>query len=157
MSINEYQRVCNLAAANRDEAAKFKAEVAEQAAEIAEQIDEMAFQDTARQKLLELTSSQAAEIVRLQHENEDWRLDIIYELQRFRAENARLKVEKRAAEAEAGKQICRNTELEADYSELLYQVQQKIPGETRHETAKRIIRQHEDHQGDNPQQAMEDS
>jgi hypothetical protein len=47
--------------------------------------------------------------------------------------------------------------LKADYSELLYQVQQKIPGETRHETAKRIIRQHEDHQGDNPQQAMEDS
>jgi hypothetical protein len=40
-------------------------EVAEQAAEIAEQIDEMAFQDTARQKLLELTSSQAAEIKRL--------------------------------------------------------------------------------------------
>jgi hypothetical protein len=28
MSINEYQRVCNLAAANRDEAAKFKAEIA---------------------------------------------------------------------------------------------------------------------------------
>ena len=45
--------------------------------------------------------------------------------------------------------------LEKDYSELLYQVQQKIPGETRHETAKRIIRQHEDHQGDNSQQAME--
>jgi hypothetical protein len=45
--------------------------------------------------------------------------------------------------------------LKADYSELLYQVQQKIPGETRHETAKRIIRQHEDHQGDNSQQAME--
>tara|TARA_R110000803_G_scaffold37117_4_gene79997 strand:- start:1995 stop:2231 length:237 start_codon:yes stop_codon:yes gene_type:complete len=35
MSINEYQRVCILAAANRDEAAKFKAEVEKQAAEIA--------------------------------------------------------------------------------------------------------------------------
>jgi hypothetical protein len=37
-------------------------------AEIAEQIDEMAFQDTARQKLLELTSSQAAEIKRLRED-----------------------------------------------------------------------------------------
>jgi hypothetical protein len=47
--------------------------------------------------------------------------------------------------------------LKADYNELLYQVQQKIPGETRHETAKRIIRQHEVCRSDNPQQALEDS
>ena len=47
--------------------------------------------------------------------------------------------------------------LKADYSELLYQVQQKIPGETRHETAKRIIRQHEVCRSDNSQQAKEDS
>lgn len=29
------------------------------------------------------------------------------------------------------------------YSDLIMQVQEKIPGETRHETAKRIIQQHE--------------
>lgn len=33
--------------------------------------------------------------------------------------------------------------LQADYNDLLYQVQQKVPNETRHETAKRIIHQHE--------------
>jgi len=37
----------------------------------------------------------------------------------------------------------RIAELEAAYNDLLYQVQNKIPGETRHETAKRIIHQHE--------------
>ena len=58
-------------------------------------------------------------------------------------------------EAEITEQAAELARLEKDYSELLYQVQQKIPGETRHETAKRIIRQHEDHQGDNSQQAME--
>jgi uncharacterized protein YbaR (Trm112 family) len=36
-----------------------------------------------------------------------------------------------------------NAELQANYNELLYQVQNKIPGESRHETAKRIINQHE--------------
>lgn len=33
--------------------------------------------------------------------------------------------------------------LTEKYNDLLYQVQNKIPGESRHETAKRIIAQHE--------------
>ena len=36
-----------------------------------------------------------------------------------------------------------NDRLQEKYADLLYQVQNKIPGETRHETAKRIINQHE--------------
>ncbi len=45
-------------------------------------------------------------------------------------------------------------ELEAKYNELLYQVQNKVDGETRHETAKRIIRQHEN-QTNGQTQALE--
>lgn len=36
------------------------------------------------------------------------------------------------------------------YNELLYQVQNKIPGETRHQTAARIIHQHETRFGNGP-------
>ena len=38
----------------------------------------------------------------------------------------------------------------ADYNDLIFQVCKKVPGETRHETAKRIIMQHE--QPNNSQQ-----
>lgn len=37
--------------------------------------------------------------------------------------------------------------LRADDDELLYQVGTKFPGESRHETAKRYLRTHEDHCG----------
>lgn len=39
------------------------------------------------------------------------------------------------------------------YAALIMQVVNKIPGESRHETAKRIIRQHESHQSSPAQEA----
>ena len=48
-----------------------------------------------------------------------------------------------------------NKELKDKYYELLYAVEQKFPGETRHETALRYIRQREENKGGNiPQQAL---
>jgi hypothetical protein len=51
------------------------------------------------------------------------------------------------AESELATLRARLTQMEADYYELLYQVASKFPGETRHQTALRYIRTHEDHCG----------
>ena len=47
--------------------------------------------------------------------------------------------------------------LHEDYSELLDQVQNTHPNETRHETAKRIIHQHENRQSNGPEQAIKEN
>ncbi len=48
-------------------------------------------------------------------------------------------------------QVERLKEISEKYSDLLYQVAKKIPGETRHETARRIINQHETRGDHGPQ------
>lgn len=50
-----------------------------------------------------------------------------------------------ALEAERNALRAENQERERLYADLLYQVENKVPGESRHETARRIIREHECH------------
>lgn len=67
------------------------------------------------------------------------------------ANNAMIKLyqeeKERAEKAEARAKL---------YDELLYQVANKVPGESRHDTAKRIIFEHENRDCSEPEQALKE-